>query len=230
MVLITRPLKESIKLAQVLDRYYIENTIFPTLEIKALHPVNNNHYQVIIFISKNAVKYGAYILDKQQDYLLLAVGKATANALESLGYNVDYYPQHNPSSQALLELDAVKNIKNKNVLIVRGKGGVETLKNELGKHNNVDYLEVYERLPNSNALQYQENLAQFHQAKEQIVIITSIDIFTALCNFTTLDKNTKCVVASQRIANYLQNLGFCNIIITSMANEEIVLGVKKWLN
>jgi uroporphyrinogen-III synthase len=233
-ILITRPEADSLILKDYLGSE-IKSFIFPTLQTKklnpALHALNKN-YQAVVFISKNSVDFGIDYLKKLNNCLILAVGKATAKRLEEFGYKVDFYPQEKPSSKSLLKIPQVAELKNKNILIFRGRGGVETLKNGFVKHNNdVDYLEVYDRVVNENADKYQSDLIKFSKQQQKIILITSCDILDGLLQLTKIDKKTHLLVISERIKKYATSLGFCNIILSrSISNQSIKEGLIKWLN
>ena len=72
----------------------------PAVEIK---PIGNRRetaaqlgalaeFDVIIFTSANAVRFGASLLDQQRDLTLAAIGPATARALNHAGYRVAVLP------------------------------------------------------------------------------------------------------------------------------------------
>ena len=58
MLLITRPIAQTKNLESLLLANEIDFALFPTFEIKKLKPIFHTHqYDVIIFISVNAVNY-----------------------------------------------------------------------------------------------------------------------------------------------------------------------------
>lgn len=231
-VLITRPITESIKLQNYL-KDEVQSFIYPTLTTKKLSPLlPQKHYQFVVFISKNAVDYGIKYLQNLANYKILAVGEKTANRLKNLGFNVSHYPRSNPSSKSLLAIPEVSQITGSNILIFRGKGGVETLKNGFVAHNNaVDYLEVYERKIIENNDKFTNNLHKFLQQHKQIILITSCDILDGLLELTKVDKNIMLLVVSERIKKYANSLGFSNIIVTKdISNQSIKESLQKWLN
>lgn len=230
-VLITRPLKESLELQKYLKG--IKSYIFPTLTTEKLNTkLLHKNYQVIVFISKNSVGCGIEYIKELNKPLILAVGEKTAKTLENYGYKVDFYPKQNPSSKSLLAIPEVGNIKDKNILIIRGKGGVETLKNGFIKNNNsVDYLEVYERKTITNREEFIANLDKFLLEKQQLILITSCDILDALISLVDINKNINLLVVSERIKNYATSLGFYNIIVSKdISNPSIKKEIKEWLN
>jgi uroporphyrinogen-III synthase len=108
-----------------------------------------DQFDDIIFISKNAVAFGMPVIEQfwpQWPIRLnwYAVGKATAVELERFDVS-PAFPEL-ASSEGLLALPELKQVVGRNVLIVRGVGGRETLKEELTiRGAEVQYLEVYER-------------------------------------------------------------------------------------
>jgi uroporphyrinogen-III synthase len=66
--------------------------------------------------------------------------------LNECGFEVDAFPSEKASSEALLALSEVKMLTDKDILIFRGKGGRETLKQGLERRNTVEYIEAYQRV------------------------------------------------------------------------------------
>ena len=104
----------------------------------------------VVFISRNAAIYGCRLfatlgLSIPQDRVF-AVGAKTAQQLSDLGVSHVLYPEHGVGSRALLAQPEFANITEGNVLIVRGEGGSETLKEALDERGvNTKYAEVYRR-------------------------------------------------------------------------------------
>ncbi len=233
-VILTRPLAESIVLRQLLTTLHIPSEIFPTLEIHALTPEVHAVYDYLIFISKNAVKFGEYVAKNQQCAKILAVGSGTARILIERGYSVFAYPLEHPSSASLLAMPEVATLRGQHIGIVRGVGGVDTLKTGLeSQHNKVSYIEVYERSPLQDIAPYLVKILPLLE-NDPIILITSVDIFDALILHInphhSLDRQTRFVVASKRIQTYLNSQGFFNIIVASVHDADIIKGVQQWLN
>ena len=146
MLLITRPLAQSKNLESLLAENEIDFALFPAFEIKKSNPMALiEKYDVIIFISVNAVNFAEeyfedLIISRSK---VFAVGPVTANQLLQKKIKVDCYPKINASSEELIKMKDCQNLLNAKVLIVRGKGGSETLKDNLSNSNQVDYFEVY---------------------------------------------------------------------------------------
>ncbi|MBB3169681.1 uroporphyrinogen-III synthase [Simiduia aestuariiviva] len=112
-----------------------------------------DRYDFAIFISQNAVHYGTEWLDEYWPQLplhcqFLAVGQATATALSAAGLPVvSELPLTSAmNSEALLALPALSELKDKQILIFRGRGGRTHLGDTLrARGARVDYCELYER-------------------------------------------------------------------------------------
>ncbi len=90
-----------------------------------------DRYDLVIFISANAVRFGADILGERRDVPVAAVGQATAAALNAAGYRVSLLPSEGADSESLLAMPQLADMHGKRVLIVRGSGGRELLQAEM---------------------------------------------------------------------------------------------------
>lgn len=232
-VLLTRPLTQVSALQSKVAEGGNTPIIFPTLSIS---PVDANasakRYDVVIFISANAVDFGLNVLANIHYLKLFAVGVATANRLSQNRIKVDGFPKTNSSSEALLALESVAKLRGKHVLIFRGKGGRETLKLGLTKAGNtVEYIEVYARTQAKITECHTRSLVQFLAQEQGIIVITSIENLSAMLaiiaqiNPDALGsiKNYPLLVLSQRIKTYAKTLDFRSIIVAKEANEAGIL-------
>jgi len=156
-VLVTRPVPQGRRLGQLIEERGGTAIYLPALEIQplaelpgsraAMGPVDG--FQLVIFVSVNAVTHGALpLLGTRRDLRLAAIGRATAQALEGLGFPVSVVPEGGFDSEALLASPALAQVKGQRILIVRGEGGREVLGTELtARGASVTYAEVYRRLP-----------------------------------------------------------------------------------
>jgi len=234
-ILLTRPLTQ----VQSLERLVLDighhPILFPTLEINALSSIpSHNHYDAVIFISANAVEYGAGILKalNLKNAQIFAVGGATAKCITQQGFKVDAFPKRNASSEALLALEAVARLKNSRVLIFRGKGGRETLKEGLVKQNNqVEYLEVYERVECKVSGLHKNSLLSLSDNQDFITTITSIESLLAMIGLIKnidinmlykLQKNPL-IVLSERIRVFAESVGFLQIYVATEPNDSAIV-------
>jgi uroporphyrinogen-III synthase len=195
--------------------------LFPTLAIKkcAADPINKNT-TYIIFISANAVDYGHPLLQNNQAKIV-AIGQATAKKLQQKNIKVDFYPQTNPSSETLLAMSEMQNLKNENIVIIRGIGGQETLKNKLSKNNTVIYKEVYERIIATPTPQHLKNIDLFLKQDKGIIFLSSVENTTALLNLVKNKKilNFEIIALSERIKIQALKFGFKNITLKDRVSQ-----------
>lgn len=119
-------------------------------------------------------------------------------------------------------------LSNKKILIVRGKGGSETLKNNLSISNQVDYFEVYKRVQCELTLQHNESLEMFMSYPNGFLMATSEESLVNVMRLvesissdfiqTLLAK--KIIVFSERIRVLAKDFGFTNIEITLNPSDE----------
>jgi len=231
MVLLTRPLSQVGNLQSLLEDSDLDYVLFPAFEINKIDTVlPNETYDVIIFISVNAVIYAEEYFSQLfvERLKIFAVGPTTAKKLTDKGVKVDAYPLENASSQELLAMPECGELSDKKVLIVRGKGGSETLKNSLKAMNQVDYLEVYRRTPCGVSRIHVESIERFMQMPDGIIIANSVE---SLFNVVKLVKEIRSyhedqlklrtlVVLSERIKVQAQSIGFNNVHVARTPSDK----------
>ncbi|HEY2686340.1 MAG TPA: uroporphyrinogen-III synthase [Steroidobacteraceae bacterium] len=190
-VLVTRPEQQAAPLCRLLEAQGATALKLPMLEIRAFGERREileragdlEAYDLIVFVSANAVRFGATLLEQRRDLNLSAIGPATARALNQAGYRVAVQPkQYN--TEGLLDHPRLKHIGGRRVLLVKGKEGRELLEQELARRGaEVTRAEVYERvaLPWTQALE-DALRARFGAGQIQVVTATSLDIGTHLLN------------------------------------------------
>ncbi len=158
-LILTRPAHQNKQLIEALNESSISPIDYPFIEIEALddyelfdsiiHQLDAYHY--LIFISTNAVKFFAdrmnqLSLNLPQKIILASIGQTTRDALQHTFKREVSCPDEIFDSEHLLAHPIFNNIESKNVLIVRGEGGRETLKSGLEKKGSaVAYVECYKR-------------------------------------------------------------------------------------
>ncbi len=234
-VLITRPSGQSDGLLQTLTEAGFEVEQVPAMVIEAiddrkiLRPAINavlalDHYQHVIFISTNAVRYGMGLVDQYWPQWPLkihwhAIGQATAKALSAFDIETAE-PAHISNSEALLQSPLLHNITGHKVVIFRGQGGREHLAEQLrARGATVDYAEVYSRrIAEENSAELQRLLTS--QGLSSVVALSG-ETLDNLCRLAQsalpLLQALPVIVPGQRVARIAQNLGFNDIIITTNA-------------
>jgi uroporphyrinogen-III synthase len=157
-VVITRPRAAAEALAASLARAGARPFVFPAL---AIEPLGDSAeldaalgrlptYDLAIFVSANAVEQGLAAVRRHSPWpkgvRIAAIGNATAAALRNSGFAEVISPGERGDSEALLAQDELKAVEGRNILIFRGRGGRELLRDALearGAH--VTYAECYRR-------------------------------------------------------------------------------------
>lgn len=201
-ILVTRPREQAAALLRTIESAGGQVLLFPTLEIQPIGDTRKlanriaaaAEYQWIIFVSANAVHHGLPVLQQAgvefAQKHVAAVGQATARALRVHGINVTDVPARRFNSEALAAMPALQRIAGQHVLIVRGAGGREWLRDTLvARGAAVDYAECYQRrCPQSDP---RPVLDACRDRKLDLVISTSSE---GLQNLVALVDGSTCVL------------------------------------
>jgi len=239
-ILITRPARQAAGLAQKIAALGGAPVIFPAIAILppadpvALARAHDalTTYDIAIFVSGNAVEYGAP--DPRRWPARLAVfapGPGTAEALAAAGLAGARIPTTTFDSEGLLALPELSDVRDKRVLILRGDGGREHLGDTLrARGARVDYLSCYRRAePRSGA----EGLAEaFRERRIDAVTITSsegLDNLWSLANDALRAGWRACptFVPHPRIAAHARDLGL-SVILTAGGDAGLLAGLLEW--
>jgi len=178
-ILITRPGDSGKVLCEQINSQNFSALFFPLLKIMPCSDnlLLKNSYDIVIFISPNAVKFGLPLLADIKKYNQIAtIGKGSLEQLKKHQITTDIFPEKVFTSEGLLQHPKLQNINDATILIVRGKGGREKLKDELvSRGANVEYADVYQR-----------NLISFTAKKLQKINNTPFDIIQ-ISNQQSLD-------------------------------------------
>jgi uroporphyrinogen-III synthase len=236
-VLVTRPALQAEPLCQRITNLGGTALRLPVLAIAPrATELPTMAYDLLIFISTNAVQHGQAVLVAQPQARLAAVGMATAQALQALGHDIDITPEHAASSETLLTHPLLQSPP-ANILLVRGSGGRELLRDTLtARGSRVDVLEVYERIAVAPvAAHYQAVQTQLHSGELDLISITSVDILRALN--ALLDDETRALAqrctllaGSARIAQAARESGWHGerIIAASPEDAALITALTRW--
>lgn len=223
-VVITRPAGQASELQDRLIRAGARPLLFPLLAIDG--PADPDaaraalarpgDYDLLIFISPNAVRYGLEQLSAPlpDNILLACVGHGTARTLEQLaGRRPNLLPQQGYDSEALLAQPALQadQVAGRRILIVRGEGGREQLAETLrARGAQVGYAEVYRRArPDSDP---EILLGPLRRGEIDIISVTSREALDNLLEVGKQERETlqriPLVVFHQRIAEAARQHGF----------------------
>lgn len=237
-VLVTRPVQQALSLAERITHLGGEAILFPSIAIEPIRTIGAigaevaAAYNLVIFVSVNAVDCGARLIRTGDATRIAAIGSSTAAALSAMAIKVDFVPTADFSSEALLIDAALLRAAGPRVLIVRGAGGRTLLQESLaalGAH--VDVLEVYRRVPPTVEPAVLAALAaRWMEGDIDIVTATSVETLTNLAALlgepaARLLRSTPLVVASARIRDTALALGLGgDIVLARGADDDSLVG------
>ncbi len=240
-VLVTRPVDQGASLCRRIEALGGEAVALPAVVIEPLaepvlvstDPAPGPHaYDVVIFVSQNAVTHGLKAVPRTPEMLFAAIGKATAAALSAAGAAPAIVPEAGFTSEALLEHPGLQADSIERVLIVRGGTGRELLEETLSARGiEVDCLEVYRRIPPVADTAARTALeARWQGEGIGVVTATSGEILHNLYQMLTdagraLLIATPVLVVSQRIATAARDLGWqAEILVAPAADDDTLIG------
>ena len=239
----TRPQRTNVQLSDDLKNSEIKLLSFPLTEI---YPLNNYQifdgvieniktYQHIIFISTNAVHFFLERVKKlslqiPKNLIFSSIGPTTKLSLQKK-LSVDVHsPIKTFDSEHLLKEKIYNNVKGQKILIIRGEGGRETLKNALEEKGAiVNYGECYVRkYVDIDLNQLKNDLVNYHH---QFFLFSSTNSAKHFIRqLSNVDKhwlqNIKIIVNHKKIEGLLskifKNIFVCNNIDTQNIRKLIV--------
>jgi uroporphyrinogen-III synthase len=210
-ILITRPLFSAHRLAEKIkaETKHIQPVIFPVIEIiDADLPLDLSCIScidMIIFISPIAVEKSGFSLSKLRDDIkIFAIGKGTAEKIQQHDWRGEViFPQAKFNSEALLDLNELKEIKNKKILICKGEGGNTLLSETLrARGANVRKINVYKRILPKPAALPDLNMID-------LILCTSQESMNNLiCLLGESVKQKRLLVSSEKLKTLAKTLGF----------------------
>jgi uroporphyrinogen-III synthase len=244
-VLVTRPEHQAMPLCRMLAAEGADCVRLAAIEIQPLAERHRlaerlqslDRYELIVFVSANAVRFGAALLAQKRDLPLAAVGPATLRALNQAGYRVSILPESGFDSEGLLAHPRLQHLEGRRVLIVKGVGGRDLLATTLQSRGAlVDHACVYERLPATpTAAELAQLVAEFAPAPVKVITATSLDIGAHLLSLATpelrgLFDHAHWLVPSARIDAGLAQLGLSapRILAASAEDHDLVTALLRW--
>jgi len=237
-VLVTRPEHQAQHLCQIIEAEGGTPVRYPALMIRpradraavraAIGPADR--YDLVIFVSANAARFGVDLLEQRRDLKLAALAQPTAAALNSAGYRVSLMPADGADSEALLAMPQLAHMSGQRVLIVRGVGGRELLGDVLTSRGaQVQYAEIYTREPARPSVDMQAQVEQlWRQGGVLAYSATSVELLEALVGIVTLRcrelmDSTALLTGSRRVADAAIRLGLGSPLILADAPDDAAL-------
>jgi uroporphyrinogen-III synthase len=239
-ILVTRPARQAAGFAQKIAALGGESVIFPAIVIApaadaaalARAHAELASYDIAIFISPNAVEYGAPDPRRWPARLkVLAPGPGTAEALAAAGIAGAQIPETTFDSEGLLALPELSDVRGKRVLILRGDGGREYLGDALrARRAHVDAVACYRRAqPRSDT----RGLADaFRDGAIDVVTITSSEALDNL--WSIADDSLRAMwracptfAPHPRIVAHARDKGLA-VVATAGGDAGLIAGLLEW--
>lgn len=239
-IVVTRPREQAVTLAQQITHLGGSPIIFPLLEISP--PVDPrpfvallarlSEFQLAIFISPNAVRYGLTAIyasgDLPSGLRVAAVGQGSAKALRDFGVTSVIAPSDRFDSEALLALPELQEVAGLRVVIFRGDGGRELLGDTLkARGANVEYAECYRRA------KPQQDAACLLDSPPDAVIVTSSEALSYFDEMLAGAAKQRLAavplfVSHPRIAEKARRSAWQNVITAEGGDDGLLAGLVAW--
>lgn len=235
-IVVTRPRDQAMGLAQRITVLGGIPLLFPLLEIglapdpSALRKfvTRAGQYQLLIFISPNAVHYGMHALRAvPHGVRVAAVGQGSARALREHGIEQVIVPTERFDSEGLFALPELQNVSGWHIAILRGDGGRELLGDTLkARGAEVEYIACYRR---SKA---QLDVSALLAAHPDAITLTSSEALAhldaALGMAVAIRKEVPLFVPHRRIAESALALGWQQVLPTADGDDGLCVGLVAW--
>jgi len=234
-VLVTRPEPQSLPLCRLFEGLGATTVRFPAIDIKPCGSAQEfarltepgDRFDLIVFTSANAVRFGRDILRAIPTATLSAIGPATARALEDFGHRVSVVPEGGFDSESLLRHPMLTNLEGRRVLIVKGMHGRELLAAEIARRGaQLTQVEVYRReWASHDAADIAAVETRVSAGELQFITATSADIGAGLLATATpglrssLDR-LHWLVPGARVAAALREQGVLGPIVQARSAED----------
>ena len=211
----------------------------PTLESKVSshsdvqHKLSNlQHYTDIIFVSRNSVDLGMQLINSYgglpDQIRVMTVGPETAKQLYKMGIEA-LFPQAGVGAEALLKVSQIKDMSGRNVLIMRGAGGLNWPSEELRRRGaQVDHANCYLQLLPADSAQKLATILGEHTRLGGVFVHSEQSVINLISMAGLGAKKlstTKLVAGSQRIADAAKNRGWVGEIVVaeSPSNKHMLM-------
>lgn len=239
-IVVTRPREQAQTLVQEITRMGGKCIQLPLLEIAPL-PDNTHlksviaglhNFDLAIFISPNAVRYGMESILKAgglpANLRVATIGSSSARALLEYGVNHVIAPKDQFDSETLLALLKMHTVSQQRIVIFRGESGRELLGETLKSRGAfVEYAACYQRK------KIAQDMTVLMATNPDVLTISSSEALHHLQ--ASLNSSNKerimampLFVSHNRIATAAQQLGWHNIILTDDGDKGLLSGLIGW--
>lgn len=186
-------------------------------------------YDLVIFISPNAVTYGMAAITAAGAALpaqVATVGTGSARALHAAGVGKVIVPAERSDSEGLLAMPELSQMAGKRVMILRGDGGRELLADTLrARGASVDYVTCYQRSKTSRT--WEELLA----LGPEVLTVTSSEALAHLREMMGPDTGSLALplfVPHPRIAESAVRLGWQEVKLSGAGDDGLLASLIAW--
>ena len=237
-IVVTRPVGQAAHLAELLAARDALPVFFPVLEIRDLEDIEPvldvairlDDFDFAVFVSPNAIdKALAIILSRRAwpaTLRVVALGKASEEALARHGIAQVISPPLRFDSEALLELPELKQIAGRRIVVFRGDAGRDLLGDTLrARGATVEFVACYRRLrPATDAAPL---LRLWEAGRLDAVTLTSSEGLRNFCEMIgplgrAWLQRTPVVVSHQRIAEQARALGLQQVIAATPGDQGLI--------
>ena len=245
-IVVTRPAGQATHLAEALLNLGAHPILFPAISIADLDdftPLNDvarrlDDFHFAIFISPNAVDKSLEQVLRHRDWppnlRAVTVGASGAQALGRHGITKALAPSGRFDSEALLELPELQNVHGKHIVIFRGDGGRELLRDTL-RERGAEVTQVASYRRSKPAIDGALLLKHWEDRTLDAITVTSSEGLRNL--FEMVGKlgqawlrKTPLFVPHQRIAVQASMLGLGVIHSTGPGDDGLITGLLHYIN
>jgi uroporphyrinogen-III synthase len=244
-VLVTRPEQQAMPLCRLLEIQGAVTFRLPAVEVRGIGNWRDiaakigplTDFDVVIFTSTNAVRFGVSLLDQKRDLTLAAIGPATARALNQSGYRVAVQPDGTFDSESLLRHPRLEHLAGRRILIIKGSNGRPFLEQELAQRGvHVVTADVYQRVPATPSHAVLASLLEtFTAGAVQVITATSLEIADNLLELAppalrSEFERVHWLVPGERIAAGIRDRGLIAPILQAASAEDhdLVSALIRW--
>lgn len=245
-IVITRPAHQAARLAELIREQGGNPILFPVIEIRdiddtaALDDVirHLDDFDLAVFISPNAAVKGWAAIQSRRavpaQLVIAAIGRASARELRRLGAAAVIAPSEGSDSESLLAMPELQAVAGKRVVIFRGVGGREVLRETLeARGARVEYAQCYRRARSS--ADAATLIAAWDRGEIAALVATSSEGLRNLADMLGRAAHTRLAgtplfVPHSRIAATAHALGLDEVIVTASGDAGIVFGLERYFS
>jgi uroporphyrinogen-III synthase len=237
-VVVTRPERQAAHFIELAQRAGARCLPLPAIEIEPVlldeatrSRLAPDGHDWVIYTSANAVEASLAQLPRPSTCRVAAVGRATAQALRAHGIAVNALPEGRSDSEGLLDLPALSDVAGQRILILRGVGGRELLREQLAQRGaTVQVGEVYRRRLATAAPAVVEDLADALRctADALVVAVTSVEVLDGLLALVPPSsasqlRTTLLLLPGERVAAAARERLWTGEIVTAASAEDAAM-------